>query len=183
MTSKKRRLLLVATVGILAATAGGLFSIRRSRDARDKIAAAIMAIRLSDLDGQTRWLGQWRGQVLLVNLWATWCAPCREEIPVFVKLQEKYQRSGLQIIGIAIDRLDKVRTFARQFTINYPVLLGGIEVVDLSRQLGNHVGALPFTLIFNRDGIITATTLGQIKEARLVSLIESLLQKSSPKFN
>lgn len=175
MTSKKRRLLLLAAVGLLAATAGAVVSLSRSRDARDKIAAAIMAIRLSDLEGQTRWLGQWRGQVLVVNLWATWCAPCREEIPVFVQLQDKYQRRGLQIIGIAIDRPDKVRTFARQFMINYPVLLGGIELVDLSRQLGNHVGALPFTLIFNRDGIITATNLGQLNQTRLESLIEPLL--------
>ena len=175
MTGNKRRWLLFAGVATLAGATGALFGLKRLGGARDEIAKAMMAIRLPDLKGEARSLEQWRGQVLVVNLWATWCVPCREEIPVFVKLQDKYRERGLQIIGIAIDRRDSVQTFAHEFGINYPLLLGGIEVVELSRQTGNRVGALPFTLIFDRSARIVATSLGQIKEISLENSIKPLL--------
>jgi thiol-disulfide isomerase/thioredoxin len=111
----------------------------------------------------------------VVNLWATWCEPCREEIPAFVRLQDKYRARGLQFVGIAIDRRDPVQAFVREFGMNYPVLLGGIETVEMSRRAGNRVGALPFTIIIDRNGKIAGTELGGINEARLEGIIESLL--------
>ncbi len=139
------------------------------------VADVVMATRLADLDGQSQPLSQWRGKVLVVNLWATWCAPCREEIPAFVRLQDKYRARGLQFVGIAIDRRDPVQAFAREFGMNYPVLLGGIETVEMSRRAGNRVGALPFTIIIDRNGKIAGTELGGINEAKLQGIIESLL--------
>jgi len=175
VTSNKRRLLLFAAVGTLAGAAGALFALHRYRDQRGKIANAMMAMRVHDLRGQTRSLDQWRGRVLVVNLWATWCAPCREEIPVLVKLQDRHGPGGLQIVGVAIDRRDKVRAFAREFGINYPILLGGLEWVELSRQLGNRVGGLPFTLVFSRSATVVDTFLGQLNERKLEGTIKPLL--------
>ncbi len=175
MSINKRQALLFAAVALLAGTAGVLFSISRSGDTATGASQAVMATRLADLQGQSQALSQWRGKVLIVNFWATWCAPCREEIPVFIRLQEKYRTQGLQFVGIAIDQRDPVEVFAREFGMNYPVLLGGMETVETSRQAGNRVGALPFTLIIDRNGKIIATELGGIKEAKLEGIIKPLL--------
>ena len=172
----RRRVLLFAAVAVLAGTAGVLFNVWRMGGAVDDGAAeVVMAARLTDLQGQTQPLSQWRGKVLVVNFWATWCTPCREEIPAFVRLQEKYRAQGLQFVGIAIDQRDPVQAFAREFGMSYPVLLGGIETVEMSRRAGNHVGALPFTVIIDRNGNIAGTKLGRVSEARFESIIESLL--------
>ncbi len=174
--NNKRRVLLFTAVAVLAGAAGILFSVwRMGGTVDDGAAEAVMATRLADLQGQSQPLGQWRGKVLVVNFWATWCTPCREEIPAFVRLQEKYRAQGLQFVGIAIDQRDPVQAFAREFGMNYPVLLGGIETVEMSRRAGNHVGALPFTLIIDRSGKIVASKLGGVSEAKLQSMIESLL--------
>lgn len=176
MRGSKRRVLLFAAVAALAAGAGLLFGVwRPDGRAGDDNAGAVMAARLADLQGQTQALSQWRGKVLVVNFWATWCAPCREEIPAFVRLQDKYRARGLQFVGIAIDRRDPVLAFVREFGINYPVLLGDIETVDLSRRAGNRAGTLPFTLVFDRTGKIAATEVGGIKEAQLQTLLMPLL--------
>lgn len=176
MRNSKRRLLLFAAVAVLAGAAGILFNAWRMGGGSDDGAAdAVLATRLADLQGQPQLLSQWRGKVLVVNLWATWCAPCREEIPAFVRLQDKYRARGLQFVGIAIDRRDPVQAFVREFGMNYPVLLGGIETVEMSRRAGNHVGALPFTVIIDRHGKIARTELGGIDEAKLQGIIESLL--------
>lgn len=172
----KRRALLVAAVAVLAGTAGVLFNVwRMGGGSDDGVADVVMATRLADLQGQSQPLSQWRGKVLVVNLWATWCAPCREEIPAFVRLQDKYRARGLQFVGIAIDQREPVQAFAREFGMNYPVLLGGLETVEMSRRAGNHVGALPFTLIIDRNGKIAGTELGGINESKLQGIIESLL--------
>lgn len=176
MTNTKRRVLLFVAVAVLAGAAGILFNVWRMGGGSDAgVADAVMATRLADLDGQSQPLSRWRGKVLVVNLWATWCAPCREEIPAFVRLQDKYRAQGLQFVGIAIDRRDPVRAFAREFGMNYPVLLGGIETVEMSRRAGNRVGALPFTIIIDRNGKIAGTELGGIDDAKLQGIIESLL--------
>ncbi|HSN39503.1 MAG TPA: TlpA disulfide reductase family protein [Burkholderiales bacterium] len=177
MKNDKRRFLLFAAVAIVAAMAGVLFHFWRldSGGVEQGVEEAVMATQLADLQGQTQPLNQWRGKVLVVNFWATWCAPCREEIPVFVRLQDKYRAQGLQFIGIAIDQREPVQVFAKEFGMNYPVLLGGIESVEMSRRAGNRVGALPFTLIIDRNGKIVGSALGGIKEAKLQELVRPLL--------
>ena len=111
----------------------------------------------------------------MVNFWATWCAPCREEIPGFVRLQERYGARGLQFVGIAIDQPDKVAEFAREFRINYPLLIGGLETMELLRQVGNRAGVLPYTLVIDRKGNLVSREPGGLKEARLESIIQPLL--------
>ena len=144
-------------------------------DAEAEASVALMAAQLTDLSGQPSSIGAWRGQVVVVNFWATWCAPCRDEIPVFIKLQERHGARGLQFIGIAIDQHDKVRAFAREFGINYPILLGGMEVMELSRRAGNRLGALPFTVMIDRSGRLVGAHLGIVKEAKLEALLRPLL--------
>lgn len=174
MTRRGQVVFLVA-VAIAAALAGfGAHHLWRLSDtARPE--DALMAARLADLEGRQQTLDQWRGKVLVVNFWATWCAPCREEIPAFVRLQEKYRTDGLQFVGIAIDQPEKVQAFSREFGINYPLLLGGIDTIEISRQAGNRIGALPFTLVLDRNGRIVSRELGKVRETELETRLKSLL--------
>lgn len=172
--SRRRQILLLAAVGLIAAVSGfGVHWWRLSGASAG--AEAVMRLRLPDLAGREQAMSQWRGKVLIVNFWATWCAPCREEIPAFVKLQAKYGARGAQFVGIAIDQRDKVTEFAREYGINYPVLLAGIDMVEVTRQAGNRVGALPYTLVFDREGRIVASELGKANEAELEHRLRSLL--------
>ena len=89
-------------------------------------AAALLAVALPDAEGQEQRLDQWRGKVLIVNFWATWCAPCREEMREFIRLQRADGAKGLQFVGIAVDQVDNVRQFAKEIELNYPALIGGL---------------------------------------------------------
>jgi len=136
----------------------------------------LLAARFPDLEGRERVLGEWKGQVLVVNFWATWCAPCREEIPLFVAMEDKYRARGLQIVGLAIDRPDPVRAFAREFGVNYPLLIGGFEAVEIMRPLGNSAGALPFSVIYDRSGQAVLSKLGAFSVDELESRIRPLFK-------
>ena len=140
-----------------------------------KVVERVLAAPLADVQGGASSVGQWRGRVLVVNYWATWCAPCREEIPIFVRLQERYGDRGLQFVGIAIDQPAKVSEFAAEFRVNYPLLIAGVESLELLRQAGNRAGVLPYTLIIDRKGNLVSREPGGLKEARLESLIQPLL--------
>ena len=124
---------------------------------------------------QEQAIGQWKGKVLVVNFWATWCAPCREEMPEFVKAQRELGEKGLQFVGIAIDQPDKVQEFAAEIGLNYPTLIGGYGAIELSKTLGNRLGALPFTIIVDRSGRVAHTQLGPLRDETLRSIVGHLL--------
>jgi thiol-disulfide isomerase/thioredoxin len=172
---RSARFLVVAAIAVGAAVAGYAVNAWWRADSQAEAAGAVMSAPLTDLDGKTLSINQWRGRVLVVNFWATWCAPCREEIPIFIKLQQKHQARGLQFVGVAIDQHDKVERFARDFAMNYPVLLGGIDMVEVSRRAGNRLGALPFTIVIDRTGAIASVQIGVLKEAKLEAMLQSLL--------
>lgn len=174
--TRLRELLMIAAVAIAAGAAGyGAHLWRLAGGVEQEAARALLTSSLSDLEGRVRTLEEWRGKVLVVNYWATWCTPCREEIPVFVRLQREYGDRGLQFVGIAIDQAEQVAAFAREFGMNYPVLLGGGDAIEVSRKAGNRAGALPYTVILDRSGAIVGRELGGLKEDRLNELIRPLL--------
>ena len=138
-------------------------------------AAALAGLALPDPDGKEQRLDQWRGKVIVVNFWATWCAPCREEMPEFIKAQQQHGAQGLQFVGIAVDQADKVAQFSKELGLNYPTLIGGFGAMELSKSLGNDVMALPFTVVLDRKGNVVHTQLGELKPAKLQSIITQLL--------
>ena len=171
-----RTIALIATLAVVSVAGGVAYRLwTRGGENPQAIAEIVYAARLADLQSGEQTLEQWRGRVLVVNFWATWCAPCREEVPVFVRLQERYGSRGLQFVGIAIDKPDKVAEFAREFSINYPLLMGGLETMDLMRQAGNRAGALPYTVVIDRKGNLVSRELGGLKEARLLDILLPLL--------
>jgi len=138
-------------------------------------ASALLALTLPDPSGRPQPLSQWQGKVLVVNFWATWCGPCREEMPDLVRAQKEYGAKGLQIVGIAADDADKVQQFAKEIELNYPALIGGYAAIDLSKDLGNSLVALPFTLVVDRHGRVAYTHLGPVKPDKLRDVITKLL--------
>jgi thiol-disulfide isomerase/thioredoxin len=171
---------IVVAAAAAALAAGSLLRLGSQDQADSTIpaasaAAGLMAARLPDTEGRTRALEQWRGKVLVVNFWATWCTPCREEIPAFIKVQDKWGTRGLQIIGIAIDDNDKVRPYAAELKINYPILVAGLDGIELARQAGNRLGGLPFTVVFDRQGGAVHSQLGGVTQQKLEALIQPLL--------
>ncbi len=118
----------------------------------------------SDLKGVDRNSSEWRGKLLVVNFWATWCPPCREEMPLFIETQEKYAAQGVQFVAIAIDNPQLVGEFAEDYGINFPVLLGDIKAMELADRMGNSFSSLPFTAIYDREGTTRYTQAGMISE-------------------
>lgn len=135
----------------------------------------IYAANFPDLDGKSQQLGNWRGKVLVLNFWATWCPPCREEIPGFVQVDAAYRAKGVAIIGIALDGHDKVTDFAKTFGIHYPLLLGGTDAYDFAAQLGNTSKGIPFTAIIDRQGNIAYLGVGAMSKKELEKAITPLL--------
>ena len=168
-----------AAAAVLALAAGLFFGANRFDQTGDgapgKSAEVLLGVALPDAEGREQSLGQWKGKVLVVNFWATWCAPCREEMPEFVAAQRELGGKGLQFVGIAVDQADKVREFSTEIGLNYPALIGGYGAIELSKALGNRLGALPFTVIVDRSGRIAHTQLGTLREPSLRSIVGQLL--------
>ena len=113
--------------------------------------------------------------MLVVNFWATWCAPCREEIPEFIKLQDKLRDRGLVFVGIAVEPPDNVRDYSKEVGINYPILVGELDAIELSKKAGNVLSGLPFTAILDRNGQIVGTKAGRLTQLELESVVIPLL--------
>jgi len=128
-----------------------------------------------DVSGKPQPLAQWRGKVVVVNFWATWCAPCREEMPDLIKLQQQYGPKGLQLVGIAIDENGPVTSFLERLPVNYPVLVGGFAATRLNEAAGNGHGGLPYTVVIDRAGQPVDRYLGRIELDRLTRTINKLL--------
>ena len=162
----------------LAAMAAGLWlyqSVLAPARASTAALATLQSRSFSDLTDTNRTLLDWQGKVRVVNFWATWCEPCREEIPALQRVQAKFAESGLETIGISIDHADKVQQFARNMAITYPLLLSDASVIDLARALGNRAGGLPFTLVIDAQGKLLASKLGGITEAQLTEILLPVL--------
>ena len=165
-----------AAVAALALAAGLYFGIEHRAEAPDPAAVlALTRIDLPNLAGGRATLERWRGKVVVVNFWASWCPPCREEIPGLVRIQQKLAANGLQIVGIAVDSVDKSRQAATEMAISYPVLVAEVQIIDITRRLGNRAGGLPFTIVLDREGRLVTTHLGLLSEAQLERLITPLL--------
>lgn len=136
---------------------------------------AVMAASLPDLAGKPQAFSQWAGKVVVINFWAPWCPPCREEIPGFIRLHEKYADKGLVFVGVALDEQDRVQAYVDEVGIHYPILLGGPEASQLSTVAGNRLGGLPYTLVLDRDGKPAATYTGAVAEQKLEALVAPLL--------
>lgn len=139
------------------------------------IGTARPAFSLPDLQGRERHISDWDGRVIALNFWATWCPPCLKEIPELIKLQTEYEGRGLQIIGIALQKPAEVIEFAREHGMNYPLLAGEMPVVRIAEDYGNDIGALPYTVVIDRQGRIAFIKRGPVTDAEMKRVLRPLL--------
>ena len=171
MAPGRRETLILVGAGLAAGAAGFLVGpLLLGGGGRSSLPAESMP----DLSGKSRQLSEWRGQILVCNFWATWCAPCREEIPVLQAAREKFGGSGVEIVGIAVDNAAKVKLYADNLKISYPILINEATGLDLMRQLGNSSGGLPYTAFFDRQGAVVRHKLGALKADELAGILQSL---------
>ena len=129
---------------------------------------------VENLKGGKIALSQYKGKAVLINFWATWCPPCRAEIPEFVDVYNELSNKDFTIIGIAMDQKELVSEFVDEFEVSYPIAFGADDVSKIAVEYGNTMGALPYNVIINRDHKIIYAEPGPLSKQRLLNLITPL---------
>lgn len=139
--------------------------------------APIYAAGFADLDGQAVTLSRLQGKVAVVNFWATWCGPCRQETPELISVHAKYRKDGVEFIGIAVeDNAERIKDFVRAYGIDYPVVMGKDKGIELLQALGNRAAGLPYTLVLDARGRIVAAKRGRMDAERLEKALRAALE-------
>ena len=159
-----KRIFALVVFAILFAGFGAYFGLKRIEPAEPAATAvgALMQTSFTDTTGNQHKISEWKGKLILLNFWATWCPPCVSEMPELVTLQNELAGKNLQIIGIGIDSTSNIQDFAKKHQISYPLLVGGMEGTSVSKQFGNDTGGLPFTVLIGADGTVRKTYMGRL---------------------
>lgn len=139
-----------------------------------EVLARLFASSLEDVHGKSHPFSRWQEKTLVINFWATWCPPCRDEMPAFSRLQGRYLPQGVQFVGIALDSKDNIRTFAETHPVGYPLLIGDAAGVDLAGQLGNAALGLPYTLVISAQREVLLRRLGPLSESELDRILQQV---------
>ncbi len=172
--SKQNNLIVIAAI---LAGAAGIFAqqFKASVPEKSEVSSTLFNTQLPDLAGKPHVLTQWRGKILILNFWATWCPPCLSEIPEFIALQKQYADKNVQFVGIAVDEKSPVAEYNSKVNFNYPILIAGDAGVDMSKAWGNVISSVPFTVVINPQGQIIHRQLGEIKREELLAMIQPLI--------
>ena len=176
------RSFLIFAAAFVALMAGALFYAARMPVERASPPGAAVAparvdypaFTLTDLDGKAREFQEFAGRPRLLNFWATWCGPCRREIPLLKAFQDEQGDEGILVIGIAVDFMDEVRRYAETAGFNYPVLVGQDDAMAVADSSGVPFNAMPFTMVVARDGRFLGAYLGELHRAELDEIVRIL---------
>ena len=168
----------IALVSLLAGA--GLFKLMQPLPvepvgASTASAVELHSIPLTDLDGRQTLLKDWQGEILLVNFWAPWCAPCRREIPALIEIQRDYASHGVRVLGISFDGEEQVRRFAEEYQIDYPLFLTGNRGAMYNAAFDNPSGSLPYTALLDRNQRILFRHNGELTSQQLREQLDALL--------
>ncbi|HSI95003.1 MAG TPA: TlpA disulfide reductase family protein [Methylophilaceae bacterium] len=170
-------LLVIAIFGIGVALLKNEVSIAKSLASESPEARYFFSKNFPNAQGKIQPLEQWQGKIIIANFWATWCSPCREEMPELSQIHSKYLNRGVMVLGIATDDSGKINEYAKNKPISYPLLAGEIDAMNLSGVLGNNKGVVPYTVIINRNGQIVRTYFGRINSAAIDKDVSELLKE------
>ncbi|WP_374086457.1 TlpA family protein disulfide reductase [Methylomicrobium lacus] len=166
---------IVILIGLFA-LAGGIALRYSMYPAPETDASPLPEFTLSDVSGKPRSIGEWKGKLLVINFWATWCPSCREEMPDLVALQQHYAAQGVQVLGIALEDKEPVEEYLNSAKINYPTLIAGDQGMALAAQMGNNAEAVPYTVVVDRAGLIRYRHLGKFSKPELGQSLDQLLK-------
>ena len=147
----------------------------RTVEGKDLLGKTHQDFSLPNLDGTRQSLSDWKGKTIVLNFWATWCAPCKKEIPMFNKLQKEYAEDDVQFIGVAVDNIKTIRIFIDKVPIDYPVLYGVEDATKITQTYGNKLGVLPYTVFIDKRGRIQTIVSGALSQSYTRQTIEKLL--------
>jgi thiol-disulfide isomerase/thioredoxin len=153
--------------------------LRAAATPQPVIPAKLPDFSLKDLNGKPTSISSWNGKSLVINFWATWCAPCRREIPLLKTLAADWAGRNLTVVGIAVDYPDKVREFAERFKMDYPVLIGEQDALNVAAELGMASPAFPFTVFTDRRGQVVTLFVGELHRPQadfILSQVQDLNQ-------
>jgi len=144
-----------------------------------KVPERLPTFSLADRTGKPTSIATWRDKSLIINFWATWCAPCRHEIPLLESLSREWGGRGVEVVGIAVDHRDQVLAYADELKIAYPLLIGEQDALDVAAELGFEAPVFPFTVFTDRRGEVVTLYVGELHKAQadlILSVVQSLNQ-------
>lgn len=182
------RVMLIFATALVALMAGALFYAARiptavtpppapeqaAPEPRQLEAVTHPAFTLPDLDGNPREFAEWDGKHRLINFWATWCAPCRREIPLLKAFQDAHGADGFQVLGIAVDYADQVASYADTAEFNYPILVGQQDAMAVAESSGVEFYGMPFTMFVAADGELVGAYMGELHQSHLDAIVNIL---------
>lgn len=172
---KKLTIVLVVLLAIIIFGVAARYFYTSSDSDSGLSTEALFAANFPDPEGRQQAISQWRGKTLVVNFWATWCPPCREEMPELSKLHEQYRDQDLVVIGISTETPAPIRDFIKTMPVSYPLLAGDLAAMDIGASLGNDKGVLPYTVIISADGTIAKSYFGRVNQTLLEQTLVPLL--------
>ena len=161
----------VAAAAALAGAAAAWWKFQphdTTPEALTEVAESFWTLSFDTPDGKPLPMSNFRGKLLLVNFWATWCPPCVEELPLLDFFYQENKDKNLQVVGFAVDQPSAVRTWLKTRPLNFPVGMAGLGGTELSKSLGNKSGSLPFTVVFSPSGVLLHRKVGKVTPEELV---------------
>jgi len=173
----KKTLFILASLTLLISLglATRHFSVSRINNNTNINTALLYKTSLIDTQGTKQNLNQYKGKIIVLNFWATWCPPCREEMPELSRLYQEFQNKNVVVLGLAMDDLALVKDFLQTSPVNYPIFIAENESMELGTELGNNQGVLPYTIIIDADGNVIKTFFGRISKPLLEETLKTLL--------
>lgn len=169
------RITRVLIVLLLTVIAIGFLSYKLSRTSPLAPTQTFFAASFPDVNGTPQNISQWRGKVIVVNFWASWCPPCREEMPSLDAMQTKYASKGVQFVGISTEDVDKLQQFSKEEKVGYPLLAGDIDAMSMAQSMGNDKSILPYTVVLDKRGNMVKIWFGIVDISELESTLVPLL--------
>jgi thiol-disulfide isomerase/thioredoxin len=180
--------LLIVFVAILGAALGLLAGSQVGQPPQRSLPAGVAVLKpgdmradlqLDDAEGTAHRLSEWDGKLVLINFWATWCGPCREEMPLLSQTRAKFSANGFEVVGIAIDDAGSVQDFLKDSPVRYPILVGGDDEANPSLLFGDTRSVLPYSVLIGRDGKLIAQRAGSFSSSGLASWLQPHLEHSN----
>jgi thiol-disulfide isomerase/thioredoxin len=156
--------------------------VPEASDIGSPIPTVLPEFALPDRQGNRTSIRSWSGKSMIVNFWATWCGPCRREIPLLKAIQKQHGAAGFQVVGVAVDFRDEVLKYADEMKIDYPILIGEQEGLDAVNLFGLQSIGFPFTVFTDNQGRIVLTHLGELTKAQSAVMLDAVTRVNSGEF-